>query len=142
MTRRPYGLPLVWLLFPLLLLLAHTGACAKTPPALDPTGTRAWQANQAVVALGELQHAAIEFNKVQICDEAPSACHPIVSDANVRIVIDVIGPALTSLRAAPDGWRTVSEQALDQVAARLDAQGKSKLAGYIQAARAALGLIR
>jgi len=115
-------------------LLALTVACASNaPPTLGPADTRIWQANEAAMALGQVQHAAIELNKIEACDPVP--CRKLLSDMNTRAVIDVVSPALQTIRAVPDGWLATANAAVDQVNLKLDATGKAKLRAYVEAAR-------
>lgn len=119
--------------------------CAKAPPTLTPAGTRAYYANEAVVAIGTLQHAAIELNKVQVCGEpgtrTAATCHPLLSDANTSQVIDVVAVALKSLKTAPENWFTIANGALDQLGKVLDDTGRAKLKGYVEAARIVLNAL-
>lgn len=122
------------------LVLALAVSCAsKAPPDLTPTGVRYWQGNEAVVAIGTFQHAAIELNKLQVCDPAP--CHPLLSDKNTGVVVDGVTVTLTTMRAAPAGWRATALAFLDQVVVKLDEAGRTKLAGYVLAARAVINAI-
>lgn len=123
----------------LLLSLLLISACAKAPPSLTPAGARIWQANEATVALGEFQHTVIALNGVQMCEPAP--CHPLVSDANTRIVVLSVTSALKTISAVPAGWRITANTALDQISQQLDATGKSKLKPYVEAARLVLAAI-
>lgn len=122
------------LLFALCLSLS---ACAsKAPSSLSPAGVRIWQADQAVVALGTVQHVAIGLNAIQKCDPAP--CHPLLSNANTGIVIDAVTDGVNTIKAIPSGWKATAMAALDRIAGRLDAAGQSDLAAYVEAARAVL----
>ncbi len=111
-------------------------ACAKAPSSLSPAGVRIWQADQAVVALGDVQHVAIALNGVQVCDPAP--CHPLLSDANTRIVINTVEAGVKTIHEVPSGWKATALAALTQLSTTLDAAGKAKLAAYVDAARAIL----
>lgn len=115
------------------LVLALTVACAKTPPNLDPTGALTFQANEAVVAVGTVQHAAIQLNEVRVCDAA-AVCTPLLSDANTRIVVEASTDALTTIRKVPSGWKATSLAAMERIQLRLDAAGKEKLSVYVTAA--------
>ena len=66
------------------LTLALSLGCTHAPPSLSPAGARLYQANEVVVAIGTLQHAAIELNKVQVCP-TPATCHPLLIDAHLHI---------------------------------------------------------
>jgi hypothetical protein len=106
---------------------------------MTPEQTKLWQANEVVVALGTLQHAAIGLNGVNVCAaDNPQNCHPIVSDHNTGIVVDNVTSALKTIRAVPDGWNATANAAITQIEQRLDAAGKSSLNPYIEAARAVL----
>lgn len=52
------------------LTLTIAGCASKAPPSLSPEGAVIWAANEAVVAINVLQHAAIELNRIQICEPA------------------------------------------------------------------------
>jgi len=114
-------------------LYALIPACAKTPPSLSPTGTRFYQADRGVVAIGTVQHVAIDLNRIQVCD--PQPCHALLSDQNTRIVVDATTTALTTIKAAPSGWAAAATTALERLAAQLDEAGKKELAAYLDAAR-------
>lgn len=124
-------------------VLALSVACAKAPPSLSPVGVRAWHANEAVVALGTLQHSVIQLNAIKVCDgpvsaEGQATCHPMVSDRNTRIVVDAVTAGVKVIQEAPDGWRAITSAVLDQIGAELDTFGQSKLRIYIEAARVVL----
>lgn len=106
--------------------------CAKAPPNLSPSGARAYQANQAVVALGTVQHAAIELNKIQVCNPAP--CHPLFSNKDTAIVVDNVTTALTTMRTVPQGWKATALSALQAVKMRLADDGKASIAAYLDTA--------
>jgi hypothetical protein len=118
----------------LVLTLAIFSACNHAPPTLSPAGQRAYSADQGVVALGTIQHAAIELNKLQVCAE-PGNCHALLSEPNTHVVVDAVTDALNSIKAAPQGWKPVATSAVDRIVARLDAAGKQQLVAYIDAAR-------
>ena len=71
-----------------LTLIGALGCASKAPPSLSPAGVVVWQANEVAVAIGLVQTGAINLNKVQVCD--PTPCHPLLSDANTRIVVDAV----------------------------------------------------
>lgn len=113
--------------------------CAKAPSTLSPVGQRTYQANQAVVAIGTLQHAAIELNKVQVCVPPPDGkCHPLLSDNDTGIVVDAVANALTVVKQVPDGWKPTFTQALATISQRLSQAGKPQLAAYITAVNTVL----
>lgn len=125
--------------------LALTAAsCAHTPPNLTPTGAATFRANEAVVALGTVQHAAIELNKIQVCQQnaqpvvppltSPAPCHPFLSDANTGVVVDNATTAFNAVKAIPDGWKAAITQALSTISERLDADGRASLGAYLTAA--------
>lgn len=119
----------------IVVLLLAVG-CAKAPPTLSPAGTQIWQANEAVVALGTLQHVAIELNALKVCAAPPATtCSPVLSDANTRTVVDTVTAALLTIKQVPTGWKATATAALTQIEQRLDALGKAKVAAYVGAAR-------
>lgn len=140
--------PAAMLLLVLLPVLLFSDSCAKRPPNLSPTGVRAWQADEVVVHLNTVVDATIGLNKVQVC-QAPSGqpvntardCHPLVPDKTVRPVLSAIDNALQLLDKAPDNWRVIALQALDQAEKELDEYGKTKLLPYLAAARGAITAI-
>ena len=115
-----------------LVLAFVMSSCAKPPASLSPAGAKVYQANQAVVAIGTLQHAAIELNKIQNCQPMP--CQPFLSDKNTGVVVDNVATALMTIRAVPAGWKATAQAALTEIAARLDGDGKTQLASYLNAA--------
>jgi hypothetical protein len=116
--------------------------CAKAPPTLPPATALLWQANEAAVAIGTVQHTAIELNKIDVCDTAtPQKCHRLLSDKNTGIVVDAVTAALVTIRNLPNGWKPTTLAALDQIDAALDEYGKAKLKAYTAAARIAINLI-
>ena len=118
--------------------LLFTG-CAKAPPTLTPVGARAWQANEAVLAINVLQSAAIGLNKIQVCP--PDPCHPLLSDANTRIVGNTATSARNTIDAAPAGWKLTAQAALNQIAMQLDAAGRTQLAAYLTAANSVVAAL-
>src|SRR5678809_427812 len=118
----------------LLVLFVFSLGCAKTPPTLTPVGARAWQANEAVLALNQLQSAAIGLNQIQVCP--PTPCHSVLSDANTRTVVVTTTSARNAIGAAPASWKAVAQSGLTQIAMQLDAAGKTTLAAYLTAANA------
>lgn len=124
----------------LLVVVLLAVGCAKAPPQLPAGDAVLFQANQAVVAIGTVQHAAIELNKVQVCPPAP--CRPLLSDANTRIVIDNVASALTTIKQVPTGWRPTITAALTEIQNRLDADGKTRLAAYVQTANTIITSLR
>ena len=116
-------------------------ACASRAPAtLDPQSVRVWQAAKAVAALGTVQHAAIELNAIERCDES-GACSPLFSDRDTAMVISIVAPTVTAIGQAPNGWFSVADVALVEIADRLDEGGQRELAIYLQTARAVLAAI-
>lgn len=123
----------------LVLVVLVLQGCAKAPPSLSPAGVRDYRANEAVLAIGQVQTAAIGLNGVSVCDPAP--CHPLLSDANTRVVVSAVRAALLTIQQTPAGWKAATNTALDQIAAQLDAAGKGKFRAYIEAARVVLNAI-
>lgn len=120
-----------WLVFVLALTIS---ACASAPPNLTPAAQRAYYANEVVVAIGTLQHAAIELNKVQV----GTPPHALLSDADTRVVVEAVTDALTAIRAVPDGWKATASVTLDRIQQRLSVDARSHLAPYLAAVRAFL----
>lgn len=107
----------------LIATLLLTG-CASAPPSLSPEAAALWRMNEAVIALGTVQHTAIEFNKLGM-----------LSDDNTRHVVEVVTDALITIRVAPQGHRAVVAQALTRIRDRLDRVGQEQMAAYLDTAR-------
>lgn len=116
----------------LLLVAIFALSCAHAPTSLSPIGARYYQADRGIVAIGTVQHTAIELNKVQVCNPT---CHALVSDANTKTVIDVATATITTIKTAPDGWKAAVSAGIDQIILKLDASGKQELDAYLQAAK-------
>jgi hypothetical protein len=121
-------------------LVVFVVGCAKASPTLTPTGARAWQANEAVLAINQLQSAAIGLNRIQVCPPAP--CHPLLSDANTRLVGNTATSARNTIDAVPAGWKATAQAALTQIAAQLDAAGRTQLAAYLTAANSVVSALK
>lgn len=118
-------------------LTVAASACAgKAPPSLSPDGVRVWQANEVAVAIGSVQHAAIELNDAQICDRG--GCRPILSEANTRAVVQNATSGLKALRAVPAGWKETGLTTIREIQSRLDDAGRTKLKSYLDAALAVI----
>lgn len=117
----------------IVIALVITAGCAqKAPPSLSPAGVVTWQANQALLVLDSVQHSAIGLNKIQRCDAA-QVCKPMLSDANTRLVIDIVADSVNTIRAVPSGWKATTVAGLRAVSSRLDAEGQQVIAAYVQA---------
>lgn len=115
------------------IILTGGGCAGHAPPSLSGPGVRDYYANEVTIAIGTVQHAAIDLNKAQVCTPAP--CHPILSNHNTGIVVDAATDALTTIKATPDGALATAVAAIDRMQARLDAAGKQEIAAYLGAAR-------
>jgi hypothetical protein len=127
-----------------LALVVALSACAShAPPNLTPQGRLLVQLDEIVVNIGEFQRAAIALNQVKVCAPTPpTTCQPLLSDNNTRVVVEVVGDVLTTIRAVPAGSKALVLAALDRIDQRLDAAGREKLKVYVDAARTlALGLL-
>ena len=118
-----------------IVFLLFFAACTKAPPQLPPEAVVAYKANEAIVAIGTIQHVAIELNKVLVCDPA---CHGLLSDKNTGIVVDAVRKVLLTIQQAPNGWKATALVGLDQIDALLDETGRAKLKAYTAAARATI----
>jgi hypothetical protein len=122
----------------LALVLSSAACAAKAPPSLSPVGVRSWQANEAVLAFGVVQSAAIGLNGVTICDPT---CRPALSDANTRRVIQIVRDTVQTIDVTPAGWQALASTGLMKLEHELDAAGHTKLTPYLVAARAAIGAL-
>lgn len=118
------------------LAIVIAAACGKTASSLTATGAAYQHADEGVVALGTLQHVAVELNKLQVCAPAPAppACHPALSDHNTGVVVDAVTLALTTAKAAPAGWKATVNACVASINSLLDAAGKVEIAAYLNAA--------
>ncbi len=121
----------------LVALILSMGCASHAPATLTPTGVVVWQANEVAVGVGLVQTAAINLNKVQVCDPLP--CHPLLSDANTRVVVDAVTDGIQTLKAVPAGWKATGTTIVDRIDQRLDTAGQSKLKAYTAAVRAIIG---
>jgi len=122
-----------------LFALVVTACASNAPPSLTPAGVKIWQANEAVIALGTMQRAAIGLNDIEVCQ--PEPCRPLLSDANTRKVIDGVEVGVKTITAVPSGWQIAASTALKEVSDNLDAAGKVKFGPYIEAARTILAAL-
>lgn len=98
-----------------------------------------WAANEVVVALGTLQHAAIALNAITVCDPGTKiVCHPFFSDEHTRATIDVTRSALEQIDELPARWNQATLTACDQLYERITLSDHPdlKLNPYIETARA------
>lgn len=120
----------------LLSLVASTEACKPKPPNLDPVTTKMWQADQVLIALGEISDVAQGLNAVQKCDPPGTAtCQPLLSTHNTRITLNIIESAVNTIHAVPSGWKATATAALGELDKQLDEAGKTSLKAYVEAAR-------
>lgn len=115
----------------LLICSAVVTSCIRPQPDVlpDTPEVRAlWKANEAQAKLGLVQSAAIALNAVQREDGSP-----LFSNASTRTVIDIVGSAVRTLQATPDGWIAVTNTALKEVRSRLSAEDQSRISSYLQA---------
>lgn len=82
--------------------------CAKPASIQSPEATRAWQANQVLTRVAEVQAAAIQA-------EASGA----LKTADVRIIVTATVAVAKAAKDAPEGWPKVALTALQQAKAQL-----------------------
>jgi hypothetical protein len=110
----------------------------QPPPVITPGTVRAWQANQAVIALGDLQRAAINYHATHRCDDNGLNCVRMLSEANTRVVVSAIVPALERIKAEPSSWKPVGLGALNTIDQGLDAKGHERMDADLTKARSTL----
>lgn len=115
----------------LVAVMLTIGCAGKAPSSLSPVGVRSWEANQAVLTLGQVQKTAIGLNAIQKCSPAPVVCAPLLSNANTGIVVDAVAASVKSIQQAPAGWRSSTTVALAEIRSRLDAGGKANLSAWL-----------
>lgn len=123
----------------LLALLCVAGCASRAPASLTPAGVKLWQANEAVVAIGTMQRAAIGLNGIEVCEPAP--CRPLLSDRNTRVVVNAVEVGIKTIQVAPTGWKAAADVALMEMRDNLDAPGHAKFGPYIEAARTILAAL-
>lgn len=118
-----------------LLALVLLAGCVKHAPV-------EYYADFAINVLGNIQHVAIGMNAIPVCDtQAPPVCHPLLSKHDTQEVKDAVTDGVKVIRVAPFGWRAAADAALDRIIQRLEADGRTRLASYLEAARAALAAV-
>lgn len=134
-----------WCAFVLAFVLGGSLGCGSRAVPLLPGTEPTYYALKAVVALGTVQSAAIGLNGIPVCAEAvppaPPVCHPLLSDASTRIVVEIVTDSALTLKATPAGWQASATAALDRIDARLDAADKPQMKVYTAAARGVIALI-
>jgi hypothetical protein len=117
-------------------MLLFTVGCGQQQITVPSANRVIYNANEAAILLGTLQHVAIQMNETTQC--AGTECHPILSERDTRVVVSIITPTLKVMDAIPNGWPTVMSAAIDQIVSQMDSDGRSKLAPYLEAAKAAI----
>lgn len=115
-------------------LASVTPACTHTPPDLTPQAQAAFKANQVATRIGELQDAAIAFNK---------ATPQVLNDHDAVTVVSFTVMALQTMRSVPDGWQATVLAAYGQFKQALAPAAKQKLSAVlltVDTSLAALGL--
>jgi phosphomannomutase len=115
-------------------------ACGPKPN-VTPDVAKALKIGQAVVIVGSVSHNAILANGIKVCDVQPcppNPTHPLLSDANTKIVTDAAEDGLKVLKTSPDGWKAVVSGVLERVKMRLDASGHTAFDPYIVGAEITL----
>lgn len=120
-----------------LLVVGFVGCAGNRPPNLTPEQLALYRADDALVAIGTVQHAAIELNKIKTCTSAtPPVCTPtIMSDRNTGIIVDAVADAVPVIVATPEGWRAAVSALLERVQSRLDAAGLTRVRPYLDVLR-------
>jgi len=109
----------------LLLLLISIAACTpKVAPSTDARTIAALKVKEVVIAIGTIQHAAIEFNK-----------QGVINNEATEYTIDYIKSALNVIKTTPNGWRLTVVKILDELEGKLNANAKDKLSPYIDIAK-------
>lgn len=118
-------------------LLVGLVGCAHRPPNLTPAQLALYRADDALVAIGIVQNAAIQLNKIKTCsgDMPPVCTSTVMSDRNTRIVVDAVADAVPVILATPEGWRSATLVLIERVEARLDAAGLTRVRPYLEALR-------
>lgn len=122
-------------------LSAFAVDCAThLPPTLSPEASVIYRADEALVAIGAVQDAAIGLNAIKVCRPVPEQdqCQPFLSDNDTRLVVELVKDAVTTTKLAPDGYLKFIGGALDRMLLHLDAATKAKLLPYIAAAQTIL----
>ena len=110
------------------MIIALVGCARPQPdPVLTPGTVRAWQANQAVIALGDVQRTAITYHSAAM-----------LSEANTRVVVEAVTPALERIKAAPPSWKPVGLGALTTIDKGLDGNGRERMDVHVAKARSTL----
>jgi len=116
-----------------LLIPILSSACAKAPPNLSPSGAAAFQATRVVKAIDLVRDTAIA---------ADAQTPPLVSPATTRAIVTWHRAAVTTIGAAPSGWKPTVTTGLDQVDRALAEGERAVLAPYLALARALIAEVQ
>lgn len=104
----------------LLFLIAFTACTPKVGPNTDPRAVTALKVKEVVIAIGTVQHTAIELNKVGI-----------VNNEATEYTIDYVKSALNVIKATPNGWQPSVIKVLDELENKLNPDAKARLFPYL-----------
>jgi hypothetical protein len=95
-------------------------ACAAPITIVTPEGKKAWNADQAVLRIGEFQQAAIDANRAKA-----------ISDSTEVLILHATIGTAKILGAVNSDWRTVAKTALAALVSSLPQAGQKLLADII-----------
>lgn len=108
-----------WILFALAFAWAVAANCAHTPPNLSPQARTAFNADQVVVKLGQIQTTVIDANHTG----------GVPDRVEVPIVQFTVA-ALKTIRDVPNGWLATVQTGLAQLKAALSPDDLKTYAVY------------
>jgi hypothetical protein len=103
-----------------IVILALTVGCGAPTSVQTPAGKAAYTADQLIVSLGIFQDAAIGANSQKI-----------LSDPSTRLIVTFVKSAVTTVQAAPLGWKATVTTGLDSLASSLPPSDAQKYSSYI-----------
>jgi hypothetical protein len=95
-------------------------SCASAPPSLTPTGVTAFNARRVVKSLDLVRDVAIDAE----------ANHVLSTDTTRRVVV-FHRSSLQTIRAVPNGWKSVVLAGLEEVPKNLSDKERMVIAPYL-----------
>jgi hypothetical protein len=103
--------------------------CAKPPPNLTPTATRAFYATEAIKDFDRLREVAVS---------AHATTPPLLSTDETIAVVEWHKAAIITAHAAQSGWQLSVATGLDQALGKLTPSSRALIAPYVAIVRSVL----
>lgn len=112
-------------------LLFYTACSGNLGPNVDPRVPVALGVKEAVIAVGTIQHTAIELNRAGL-----------VPDRDVRVIGNAVKSIDSTLGTLPQGWQAVVNSGLDEMLKQLDEPTKLRIAPYVEIAKLVIARLK